>query len=70
MSEKMRRLFMQDWFFIVILAVMGAAIITSDNIYLSNGVGSVNPVSMVLFLKERDWVTLSSLGVGFFLARL
>lgn len=70
MSEKMRKLFMQDWFFIVILAVMGAAILTSDNIYLSNGVGSVNPVSMVLFLKERDWVTLSSLGVGFFLARL
>lgn len=66
----MKKLFMKDWFFIVILAVMGSAFFATNNMFLAHGVGSLNGVTQNLYLSERDWITMGSMGVGFVLARL
>lgn len=69
MEKRMKDLFMQDWFFIVLMALLGAGVYTATNMYLTYGVGTFNDVGMNMYLAEKDWVTLGSMGVGFLIAR-
>ena len=61
---------MQDWFFIVIMAIMGAGVYTTSNMYLTYGVGTFNMVDAQIYLSERDWMTMGSMGIGIYLARI
>ena len=70
MEKKLKNLFMQDWFFIVIMAIMGAGVYTTSNMYLTYGVGTFNMVDAQIYLSERDWMTMGSMGIGIYLARI
>ena len=61
---------MQDWFFIVIMAILGAGVYTTTNMYLTYGVGTFNMVTSNIYLSERDWITMGSMGIGIYLARI
>ena len=70
MGKKLKDLFMQDWFFIVIMAILGAGVYTTTNMYLTYGVGTFNMVTSNIYLSERDWITMGSMGIGIYLARI
>ncbi len=68
--SKMRQLFMKDIMFIPLLAIMGAGVFTTIYVYMTYGVGSFNGVAQNVFVNERNWAAMSSMGVGFVIARV
>ena len=68
--ENLKKLFMKDWMFIPLLAVMGAGVFTTIYMYKAHGVGSFNGVAQNIFINEKNWAAMSSMGVGFVIARV
>lgn len=61
---------MKDWMFVPLLAMMGAGVFTTMYMYMAHGVGSMQGVAMNIFINEKNWAALSSMGVGFVIARV
>ncbi len=70
MMENMRKLFMKDWFFIPLMGLLCAGVFGTTHLFLKYGTGTFNIVTNNIYLAERDWLTLSSMGIGIYLARV
>ncbi len=68
--QKLKDLFMKDWFFFVIAACICAGVVGSTHLYLVEGTGYMNNLTIALLLREGDWATAAGYGGGFLIARV
>lgn len=68
--EKMKNLFMKDWFFIIICATICAGVVGSAHMYMVENTGYLNELTGGLLLKEGDYATAAGYGGGFLIARV
>lgn len=68
--ENIRKLFMKDWFFIPLMAMLCAGVFATIHMFIAYGTGTFNMVTQNIYLSERDWVTMASMGIGIYLARI
>ncbi|MBR2746572.1 MAG: DUF4310 family protein [Erysipelotrichaceae bacterium] len=70
MSEKIKGLMMKDWFFIPLMALLGAGVFTSNFLFFKFGAGCLQGVMFIGMMQTKDWISLSSMGVGIVIARI
>lgn len=68
--EKMKKLFMNDWFFIVIMVLMCAGVMGGVHMYLTYGTGYMNVLVGGQLLQSGDYAQAAGFGGGFLLARI
>lgn len=68
--EKIRALFLKDWFFIVIVMMMCAGIVGGTHMYLNYGTGYMNELVGGQLLLTGDYAQAAGFGGGFLLARV
>jgi uncharacterized protein (TIGR03579 family) len=68
--EKVKGLFMTDWFFIVIMILMCAGVLGSTHMYLQYGTGYMNELVGGQLLLSGDYAQAAGFGGGFLLARV
>lgn len=68
--EKMKKLFMNDWFFIAIMVLMCAGVMGGVHMYLTYGTGYMNVLVGGQLLQSGDYAQAAGFGGGFLLARI
>ena len=68
--EKMKKLFMNDWFFIAIMVLMCAGVMGGVHMYLTYGTGYINVLVGGQLLQSGDYAQAAGFGGGFLLARI
>jgi len=68
--EKLKNLFMKDWFFVAITALICAGIMGSVHMYMVYNTGYMNVIAGGQLLKTGDYATAAGFGGGFLIARI
>lgn len=68
--EKLREIFLKDWFFIVIMILMCAGVLGGTHMYLKYGTGYMNELVGGQLLSNGDYAQAAGFGGGFLLARV
>ncbi len=68
--ERMKKLFMNDWFFIAIMVLMCAGVMGGVHMYLTYGTGYMNVLVGGQLLQSGDYAQAAGFGGGFLLARI
>ncbi|WP_279071184.1 DUF4310 family protein [Faecalicoccus pleomorphus] len=66
----MKKLFMNDWFFIAIMVLMCAGVMGGVHMYLTYGTGYMNVLVGGQLLQSGDYAQAAGFGGGFLLARI
>lgn len=65
-----RKLFMQDWFFLPLMAMLGAGVFTTNYLYFTYKAGSLQGVAFIAMMESKDWIGLAGMGIGLVIARI
>lgn len=68
--KKMNELFMNDWFFIAVCALITAGVLGSTHMYMAYNTGYLNEIVGGQLLKAGDYASAAGFGGGFLLARI
>lgn len=73
-EAKCDNLLLKSWFFIVLVAMLGAGAVLGTVMYLNYGVGAFNEIFVVQMLDEGlsagEWSAVTAFAVGFLIARV
>jgi len=68
------KLFLQDWFFMVIVSLLGSGVVLGTYMYIEFGVGALNEIFVIAMLREgldqNDYTAALSFASGFLIARI
>lgn len=72
--DKMDKTFLKSWFFIVIVALLGAGTVLGTVLYINYGIGAYNEIFVVKMLDngltKGQWAAVTAFAVGFLIARV
>lgn len=68
--QKMKELFMKDWFFFVISMAICCGVMGSVHMYMIHGTGYLNGLAGAQLLRQGDYATAAGYGGGFLIARV
>ncbi|ATZ16106.1 uncharacterized protein (TIGR03579 family) [Entomoplasma freundtii] len=72
--NRVERLLLKDWFFIVIVGVMGAGVVLATFMYVKFGVGALNEIFVVAMLKQGldsgDYTAALGFASSYIIARI
>lgn len=72
--NRVERILLKDWFFIVICAMLSAGVVLATYLFIVQGIGALNEIFVVAMLKDGldtgDYTAAMGFAVGFLIARV
>ncbi|WHQ37610.1 DUF4310 family protein [Spiroplasma sp. SV19] len=72
--NRVERILLKDWFFIVICAMLSAGVVLATYLFIVKGIGALNEIFVVAMLKNGldtgDYTAAMGFAVGFLIARV
>ncbi|WP_368486041.1 DUF4310 family protein [Spiroplasma sp. DGKH1] len=72
--NRLERILLKDWFFIIITMMLSAGVVLSTYLFVQKGIGALNEIFVVAMLKNGlvtgDYTAAMGFAVGFLIARI